>query len=331
MRREFGIALPERAIGIAAHDFAQALGAPEVALTRAARREGVPTVPSRWLLRLDAVLRAVGLDGALGPEPEIAAAAALRDQPTRRRPAPPPAPRPPLAARPRQLSVTQIETWIRDPYAIYARHILRLKALDELDADPGRAELGIAVHAALRRIRPALSARPAAVPEAELLEIGRECFGPILSRPGVWAFWWPRFERIARWFVDEERARRADIVESSASAREAVQVPAPRRPVHDHRHRRPHRPAAQRRAGADRLQDRQLAVASRRSRTAVAVQLPLEGAIARDGSFGGLSGVPAALEYWRLSGGDPAGDRAIRSRATIRGADRSGDRRRSRR
>ena len=76
MRREFGIALPERAIGIAAHDFAQGLGAPSVALTRAARREGVPTVPSRWLLRLDAVLRAVGLDGALGPEPEIAAAAA---------------------------------------------------------------------------------------------------------------------------------------------------------------------------------------------------------------------------------------------------------------
>ncbi len=63
MRQEFGIALPERAIGIAAHDFAQALGAPAVALTRATRREGVPTVPSRWLLRLDTVLRAVGLDG----------------------------------------------------------------------------------------------------------------------------------------------------------------------------------------------------------------------------------------------------------------------------
>jgi inactivated superfamily I helicase len=67
MRAEFGIALPERAIGIAAHDFAQALGAPEVALTRAARREGAPTVPSRWLLRLDAVLRAVGLAERLGP------------------------------------------------------------------------------------------------------------------------------------------------------------------------------------------------------------------------------------------------------------------------
>ncbi len=63
---DFGIAVPERAIGIAAHDFAQALGAPAVALTRATRREGVPTVPSRWLLRLDTVLRAVGLEGVLG-------------------------------------------------------------------------------------------------------------------------------------------------------------------------------------------------------------------------------------------------------------------------
>ncbi len=126
MRQEFGIALPERAIGIAAHDFAQALGAPAVALTRATRREGVPTVPSRWLLRLDTVLRAVGLDAELAAEPEIAAAAALRDQPALRRLRPPAAPCPPLAARPRQLSVTQIETWIRDPYAIYARHTLRL-------------------------------------------------------------------------------------------------------------------------------------------------------------------------------------------------------------
>ena len=86
MRREFGIPLPERAIGIAAHDFVQAVGAPEVALTRATRREGVPTVPSRWLLRLDAVLRAVGLDGRLGGEAEIAVAAAGTDRPRMPRP-----------------------------------------------------------------------------------------------------------------------------------------------------------------------------------------------------------------------------------------------------
>ena len=124
MRREFEIAVPERAIGIAAHDFTQAIAAPEVALTRAARSEGVPTVPSRWLLRLDTVLRAVGLDDALRPDPTIVAAADGLDA-VEYRPSPPAAPRPPLSARPRKLSVTQIETWLGDPYAIYARHILR--------------------------------------------------------------------------------------------------------------------------------------------------------------------------------------------------------------
>src|SRR5206468_10889129 len=96
-----------------------------------------------------------------------------RDRPPGRRPTPPPLPRPPFAARPRQLSVTQIETWIRDPYAIYAGHILRLKALEELDADPGRADLGIRVHHALATF---IARHPRELPlfaEEELLAIGR--------------------------------------------------------------------------------------------------------------------------------------------------------------
>lgn len=312
MRAEFGIAVPERAIGIAANDFYQGLGAPSVALTRAARREGVPTVPSRWLLRLDTVLRAVGLAGRLGPDPEIAAAAALQDRPERRRWTPPARPCPPLAARPRKLSVTQIETWLRDPYAVYARHILGLKALDDLDADPGRAELGIKVHQALAQF---VSRHPRDLPlfpEDELLAIGRECFGPTLSRPGAWAFWWPRFERIARWFVAEERLRRGAIAESLSERQGRLVVPARGGPfeivaIADR---------------IDRLADGALllidyktgAVPQRREiDNAIAVQLPLEGAIVRDGGFDGpdgpLSGRPAALEYWRLSGGEPAGRR----------------------
>jgi ATP-dependent helicase/nuclease subunit B len=306
MRQDFGIAPPERAIGIAAHDFAQAFGAPEVALTRAARREGAPTVPSRWLLRLDAVLRAVGLEGALRAEPEIVAAALLRDEPECRRPTPPARPCPPIAARPRQLPVTQIETWIRDPYAIYARHILQLKALDELDVDPGRAELGISVHEALAEFVRRHPRDLPLLPEDELLAIGREAFGAVLSRPGVWAFWWPRFERIASWFITEERVRRAGLTLSGSEVKGRFVVPAP--------------------AGgftitaiADRIDvqsDGELVVidyktgavpAKAEVDAAIAVQLPLEGAIARDGDFDGLAGRPASLEYWRLSGGEPAG------------------------
>jgi len=308
MRRQFRVAVPERSVGIAAHDFAQAFGAPVVALTRAARQEGVPTVPSRWLLRLDAVLHAAGLDGALRPDQTVQFAADQIDEAERYRPLPPPAPRPPLAARPRQLSVTQIETWLRDPYAIYGRHILDLVPLDELDADPGRADLGIAIHGALDEF---VRRYPRALPpeaEAELLEIGLSHFGAMLSRPGAWAFWWPRFERIVRWLVTEERAHRSGVVESLSECRGSLTLAAPGGPF-------------TLTAKADRI-DRLAAggfllvdyktgslPSKKEIESGFAPQLPLEGAILRDGSFAGLTGAPAALEYWRLSGGIPIGQR----------------------
>jgi ATP-dependent helicase/nuclease subunit B len=307
MRREFRIAVPERAIGIAAHDFTQAIAAPEVALTRAARSEGVPTVPSRWLLRLDAVLRAVGLDSALGPDPEVQAAAERLDA-APYQPLPQPKPRPPLAARPRRLSVTQIETWLGDPYAIYARHVLDLKALGELDADPSRADLGICVHDALAEF---VRRFPRELPEdaaAQLLAIGQKSFGPVLSRPGAWAFWWPRFERIVRWLVAEEAERRPGIVESLGEHKGGLTLYSSGGPF-------------ELTAKADRIDH--LAVggfllvdyktgalpSKKKIQAGFAPQLPLEGAILRDGGFGIVNGTPASLEYWRLGGGDPAGQR----------------------
>jgi ATP-dependent helicase/nuclease subunit B len=310
MRREFGIALPERTIGIAAHDFVQALGAPEVALTRAARSEGVPTVPSRWLLRLDTVLQAVGLAGALEADNTVRYAAELIDRADEYRPLPPPEPRPPVAARPRRLSVTQIETWLRDPYAIYARHVLGLRPLDELDADPGRAELGTVIHRTLDAFFRRFPRRLPDDAEEELLRIGREQFGPILSRPGAWAFWWPRFARIARWLIDLERVRRFGVVESLSECEGSWTMQA--------------------RGGLftitakadriDRLADggfllvdyKTGAVPSpKQVQAGFAPQLPLEGAILRSGGFKAVNGSPAALEYWRLSGGEPVGKRQL--------------------
>jgi ATP-dependent helicase/nuclease subunit B len=308
MRREFGIALPERAIGIAAHDFAQALGAPEVALTRAARSEGVPTVPSRWLLRLDAVLQAVGLDGAIGPDDTLRHAAELIDRAEGYRPLPPPEPRPPLAARPRKLSVTQIETWLRDPYAIYARHILGLRPLDELDADPGRAELGTVIHQTLDVFFRRFSQGMPDDAEEELLGIGREQFGPVLSRPGAWAFWWPRFARIARWLVDQEHARRPGIIESLSECEGSWTLKGRSGPF----------TITAKADRIDRLAEGGFLLVDYKTgsvppvkqvQTGFAPQLPLEGAILRAGGFKGVSGSPAALEYWRLSGGEPAGER----------------------
>jgi ATP-dependent helicase/nuclease subunit B len=308
MRRDFRIAVPERSVGIAAHDFAQAFGAPEVALTRAARQEGVPTVPSRWLLRLDTVSRAAGFDHALGPDEAVKFAAEQIDEPEHYRPLPSPEPRPPLHARPRRLSVTQIETWLRDPYAIYARHILELKPLDELDADPDRADLGIRIHGALDEFVHRYPRQLPADAETELIEIGRAHFGAILSRPGAWAFWWPRFQRIVRWLIAEERAHRSGVIESLSECEGSLTLPAPGGPF-------------TLTAKADRI-DRLVAGGfllvdyktgslplNKAVKWGFAPQLPLEGAILRDGSFGAVAGAPAALEYWRLSGGVPVGER----------------------
>src|SRR5690606_18197726 len=119
MRAAFGLPPIERKVGLSAHDFVQAFGAPRVTLTRAMRVEGTPTVPSRWLMRLDAVLRAAGREGPIGdPETWLGWADALDRPEARPAPAEPPFPRPPVGSRPRRLSVTQIETWIRDPYAV---------------------------------------------------------------------------------------------------------------------------------------------------------------------------------------------------------------------
>jgi ATP-dependent helicase/nuclease subunit B len=307
MRRDFAIAAPERAIGIAAHDFESAIAAPEVALTRAARSDGVPTVPSRWLLRLDTVLRAVGLADALKPEAEIEAAARLLDAASYQ-PLPRPAPRPPVAARPRRMSVTQVETWLADPYAIYARHILQLKALPELDADPGRADLGTCIHRALAAF---VQRFPSALPrdaEVHLLSIGREAFGPVLSRPAAGAFWWARFERIARWLVAEERLYRSTVAESISECKGLLTLPGPAGPfeltaIADRIDRLA--------GGGFRLVDYKTGAVPQKNKlqAGFAPQLPLEGAILRDGGFGAVSGTPAALQYWRLGGGVPAGER----------------------
>ena len=212
MLAKFGLPSPERRLGQTAHDFSQAFAAPRVVLTRAERVDGTPTVPSPWLLRLDNLLERLGLKkGDENPfaaaEPWLEWAEAL-DRPAESRQVTEPRPTPPVESRPRKLSVTRIETWVRDPYAIYAREILRLKPLDHIDAEPGPMERGIIVHEALDRFQ---KAHLGDLPDdalRRLLEIGRGVFDENLAHPGVEAFWWPRFERVAGWFIGYERDRR---------------------------------------------------------------------------------------------------------------------------
>ena len=210
MRLDLGLDLPERRIGLTAHDFAQLLGAREVMLTLSAKIAGAPTVPSRFIQRLAAVSGERWQQAIKRGEIYLTWARELDRPEGKPEPEKRPEPRPPLAVRPKGLSVTEIEHWLRDPYTIYAKHILRLRPLDPVDAEPGAAERGTFIHAAIGEFAQTFAKSLPADPVGELLTLGRKHFAEIEDYPEARAFWWPRFERIARWFANWEIERRAD-------------------------------------------------------------------------------------------------------------------------
>ena len=149
MRRRLGLPSPERRIGLAAHDFAQMTAGAEVMLTRSARAAGKPTKPSRWIVRLKNILKGAELLKHIDATAEMEARAGMLDRPEKAARIEAPRPQPPADARPGSFSVTQIEKLLRDPYAIYARRILRLKKLDPLGEAFDARHLGNLFHQVL--------------------------------------------------------------------------------------------------------------------------------------------------------------------------------------
>lgn len=307
MRGAFGLSLPERHIGLSAHDFYSLASAPEVVVTRAEKEGGSPSVPSRWLLRIEAFLGVVG--GAKAQDTWLAAGyrwlhwAKQLDWVEQVAPCAAPAPTPPVSARPRMLHATRIETLLRNPYGIYASKVLRLKRLDELDQEPGVREFGTVVHEAIEYY----------VKSDEkgidiLMECGERAFEKLLERPAVRAFWWPRFERIAAWLIEEEARRKRDLSTIEAEQEGVVMLEAPAGDF-------------ALKARLDRLEtlkDGSIRVIDYKTTTppsaaaverGIAAQLLLEAVIAREGTIGNASRRGAAvvdLEYWHLRGGREA-------------------------
>ncbi|SHF63828.1 ATP-dependent helicase/nuclease subunit B [Kaistia soli DSM 19436] len=207
MRAGFGLEAPERRLGQAAHDFTSALGNPRVIISRAERRGGAPTIAARWLQRLAARLgKAKAAALAARGQRYLDWARAL-DASSVPAPIARPRPKPPVAARPKRLSVTEIETLVRDPYAIYARRVLKLEPLDPIDVVPDSALRGTLIHEALGRFAPLWQPPFDAAALGTLVEAGREVFRDIRAFPAVHALWWPRFLVIADWYVRWEAAR----------------------------------------------------------------------------------------------------------------------------
>ena len=303
MRRDLGLEAPERRIGLAAHDFALGFGAPRVILSRSLRKEGAPSVASRWLQRLRAVIGAE-TDAAMTARGQtyLTFARGLDGSSDGARPVARPEPAPPLAARPTGLSVTEIETLIRDPYAIYARHVLKLDPLDEIGGVPDLAERGTVLHAIFADF---IRSREPAAPFDEtalngLMEIGRKHFADLEVFPDIHALWWPRFARIAGAFLDWERARAPTLARSFVEIGGSMEIALPDTPF-------------RLRGRADRidvLADGRLALLDYKTGTLpsvkqvdalIAPQLPLEAAMAERGGFDGLpAGTVAEIAYVAL-------------------------------
>jgi len=304
MREALGLEQPERTIGLAAHDFVELSAAKDVLLTRAAKADGAPTIASRWLQRITQLTDGLGLEISAGPYLDVARR--LCEAP----PAPPiqpPAPRPPLETRPRRLSVTEIETWLRDPYAIYARHVLKLRPLNPLDAPIGPLERGTALHRALELYKQRFPGAPPDDAVAQLMMLADKVFEDLAIPKSALSVWRPRFQNAARWFADLERERADGIARSVLEIRGTRIFAAPGGDftlsgVADR---------------IDLLNDGNAAILDYKTgrppsppqiRELLAPQLPLEGAILAEGGFPGLGKLAVEeLLYLHISGGVEGG------------------------
>jgi ATP-dependent helicase/nuclease subunit B len=314
MREALGLEPPERRTGLAAHDIASLAASRSVLLTRSLKQSGAPTVASRWVMRIQQLAKGLGLEQKLAARNDLLTWARAIDKGEPAPRAHRPAPTPPVALRPRQLSVTEIELWLRDPYAIYAKHVLRLKPLEPLDPEPGPSERGRAIHSALETF---LRAHPDALPEDavdQLIKISEESFAANGASNAVLALWRPRFARAARWFVSEHARRRQEIAQSIAETSGKLELDGPAGPF----------TLTGRADRIDLFADGTASIIDYKTggvpsdpqiEKLLAPQLPLEGAMLLAGGFGDTRATRLRkFVHIKLSGGDPPGD-VIEARA----------------
>jgi ATP-dependent helicase/nuclease subunit B len=289
IRRELGLPGLESRIGRAAHDFASALGAPHVLITRARRGTGGPAVASRFWLRLKAMA---------GPQwksaDRYAALAQTLDRPPIHKPSRRPAPVPPASVRPKLIPVTDVDRLKADPYAFYAKRILRLSRLDGVDADAGPAWRGTAVHEILQHWAESGRRDPADLEARARAMFDRPDVHPLLT-----ALWQPRLIEAIRWIA-------AEVAADKAAGRSILAVET------DGRAEIAGVTLTGKADRIDRMPDGSLAIvdyktgkppSAKQVRAGYSLQLGLLGLIAERGGFHAIDGAQRAgcFEYWSLA------------------------------
>lgn len=288
VRRMLGLPGLEYRTGLSAHDFASALGAPKVLVTRARRDSKSPTVASRLWLRLQA------MTGGLARDHKLEAMVAAIDDPGETKPVSRPAPAPPAKERPREIWVTQVDRLKADPFAFYARSMLRLKQLDPLDADHSAAWKGTAVHDVLEQWFEQDGADPDTLLDRAKALVAGEAIHPMLR-----ALWQPRLLEAIAWIADQVRddmagQRKPISAENDGKAEIAGVI------LHGIADR------------IDGIGAGGLAIVDYKTgqpptkkaiEAGFALQLGLLGMIAMRGGFEKVTGTPEAHEYWSLARG----------------------------
>lgn len=308
MKKDFGFPLPERSIGVTAADFAHLLNSENVYLTRAERVDGTPTNKSRWWLRLETVLAANFGNKKEDKEKyaflydnKYSLWAKYAERAAKMLPIKSPCPCPPVAARPRKLSAVNFEMLMRDPYTIFAKYILNLYPLEELDSDVGYSDYGNIVHKVIQKFNNIYNTGKYPENAGErLLKMGKDEFAANNIGADIKAFWWPKFVKTIEWLTAAEKTYRGDILKvhnevcgsmnfDSAGGKFTITAKADR---------------------IDETKDGRLNVLDYKTGkarsvkeiiTGMAPQLPIEGLIAESGGFSEIPAKKVAgLRYWRL-------------------------------
>ncbi len=204
MKKEFGLELPEKQIGVLGLDFSNLLGANNVYLTRAKMNSGTPTIKSRWWMRLETVLQAIEYDKENLLDKDILNLVELLDVPERQIKIKAPSPKPPVEARPRKMSASAFEKLLRDPYGVFAEYILKLKPLDDLDKETDARDFGNLVHKVLEDFNNKYPTKYPENAEQELIRLGEKELedGEFAKEKKV--FWYPKMIKMMKWIAENE-------------------------------------------------------------------------------------------------------------------------------